>query len=530
MLSALLKPIHTKEKTQVLDAINTLRFKVTPENIALTTSLPLATASQQLNIIAAETAAHLKVDSSGALLYEFAPGFERAYLYDIGKQLFSTNGNIILRTLRVLFRLAVGLTVLAVKLTLVAMNFLFRVMFGVLLIASIAIVILGIIAAIASIFNDNGGGGDISIGDAGGGLGDLANGIGNIHIPVGDITYDFIRLLDWSYYWSDPCYGSSCGYSYDYYYSSLNASPRTLTQIQHDPKEQEKKGDFVTNCFSYLFGDGDPNADLKERYWHQIGLVIKRNHGVVVAEQLAPFAGDKSGTEDWMLPVLVHFNGSPEVTDKGNILYIFPSFVREDSITEQPLSFKPKADLGGGDPLRDLYRSHLKRQADQSFTGATVNVQNQLSRYLEERRWVFSLQGAGSTTKIACLALLNLIGCYWLYAASFFTKPLVPFHQVSIFMLGYAVFLIAFPILRGIWISFLNIGIDKRNEQRAAFAAAIGAPTSAVKEKLNEASAHINHLLLAPKPSIVFTTEEDSLEQQFTALPKFDASRNYLSK
>ncbi len=529
MLSALLKPIHTKEKTQVLDAINTLRFKVTPENIALTTSLPLATASQQLNIIAAETAAHLKVDSSGALLYEFSPGFERAYLYDITKQLFSTNGNFFFRALRVIFRLAVGLTVLAVKLTLVAMNFLFRVMFGVLLIASIALVIFAVIAAIAAIFNDNGGGGDLSFGDAGGGLGDLASGIGNIHIPVGDITYDFIRLLDWSYYWSDPCYGSSCGYSYDYYYSSKNSTPKTLTQLQHGPKEQEKKGDFVTNCFSYLFGDGDPNADLKERYWHQIGLVIKRNHGVVVAEQIAPYAGDSSGTEDWMLPILVHFNGSPEVTDKGNILYVFPSFVREDNISEQPLSLKPQTNPGGSDPLRDLYRSHLKRQADQSWQGVAANTPTQLSRFLEERRWVFSLQGAGSTTKIACLAFLNLIGCYWLYAASFFTKPLQAFHHVSIFMLGYAVFLIAFPFLRAIWISFLNLGIDSRNEKRAAFAAAIGAPTSAVKDKLNEASAHINHLLLAPQPSIVFTTEEDSLEQQFAALPKFDASRNYIS-
>ncbi len=87
MLSALLKPLHTKEKTQVLEAINTLRFKVTPENISLSTSLPVAKGAQQLNSIAAETSAHLKVDYTGAILYEFAPGLERAYLFDITKQL-----------------------------------------------------------------------------------------------------------------------------------------------------------------------------------------------------------------------------------------------------------------------------------------------------------------------------------------------------------------------------------------------------------------------------------------------------------
>ena len=82
----------------------------------------------------------------------------------------------------------------------------------------------------------------------------------------------------------------------------------------------------------------------------------------------------------------------------------------------------------------------------------------------------------------------------------------------------------------------MNIGIEKRNEERMKFANALSAPTSELKEKLSEASAHINNLLLAPKPSIVFTTEEDSLEQQFVEspkvqeIPKFAASRNYIGK
>ncbi len=528
MLSALLKPLHTKEKTQVLEAINTLRFKVTPENIALSTSLPVATAAQQLNIIAAETSAHLKVDSTGALLYEFAPGFERAYIYDITKQLFSTNGNFFFRALRVAVRLALGLTVLVIKVSITLISFLFRAMFGILLIGSIIAIVVGIVAAIAALLD--GGGDGIDLGGAGDGIGDLASGLGNVNVDFGHVSYDFLRLLDWTYYWGDPGYGyRSCGYSYDYYYSSKNDAHHNLSTEHFARPEQVEKGDFVTNCFSYLFGDGHPNADLKERYWHQIGLVIKRNHGVVVAEQLAPFAGDSSGTEDWMLPILVHFNGSPDVTDRGNILYIFPTFVREDSITSQPLSLSPQPNVNGGDPLRDLYRSHLKRQADQSWTGAAtgINTQSQLSRFLEERHWEFSLQGVGSTSKIACIALLNLVGSYWLYGASFFTKALQPFHQLSIYMLGYAIFLVVFPILRWMWITTLNMKIDKRNERRSAFAGALSYPTDELKEKLSEASAHINHLLLAPKPSIVFTTEEDSLAQQFTAPPKFEHSRNY---
>jgi hypothetical protein len=525
MLSALLKPIHTKEKTQVLEAINTLRFKVTPENISLSTSLPVATAAQQLNIIAAETSAHLKVDSTGALLYEFAPGFERAYFFDITKTLFSANGNFFFRALRVAFRLALGLTVLLIKVSIALISFLFRAMFGILLIGSIIAIVVGIFAAIAAILDGADG---LDIGGAGDGIGDLAtSGLGNINFDFSYVAYDFIRLLDWTYYWGDPGYGyRSCGYSYDYYYSSSSALAPARTDSFVQP-EKVAKGDFVTNCFSYLFGDGHPNADLKERFWHQIGLVIKRNHGVVVAEQLAPYAGDTSGTEDWMLPILVHFNGSPDVTDKGNILYIFPTFVREDNYTAAPLSIQAQPNLNGGDPLRDLYRSHLKRQADQSWTGVTTNTQSQLSRFLEERRWEFSLQGVESACKIGTITLFNLVGSWWFYTSSMSMKILQPFHHISLYMLGYAVFLIVFPAFRFLWILIQNVGIDKRNEMRSAFAGALASPTAEIKEKISEASAHINHLLLAPKPSIVFTTEEDSLAQQFTAQPTFQHSRNY---
>ncbi|MBA3994975.1 MAG: hypothetical protein C0469_15760 [Cyanobacteria bacterium DS2.3.42] len=527
MLSALLKPLHTKEKTQVLEAINTLRFKVTPENISLSTSLPVATAAQQLNIIAAETSAHLKVDSTGALLYEFAPGFERAYLFDITKQLFSANGNFFFRALRVALRLALGLAVLLIKVSIALISFLFRAMFGILLIGSIIAIVVGIMAAIAAIFDGADG---IDIGGAGDGIGDLAtSGFGSINCDFSYVTYDFIRLLDWTYYWGDPGYGCrSYGYSYDYYHAGNIGAAQNSSSERFMSGEKVEKGDFVTNCFSYLFGDGHPNADLKERYWHQIGLVIKRNHGVVVAEQLAPYAGDTSGTEDWMLPILVHFNGSPDVTDKGNILYTFPTFVREDNYTASPLSLQAPTNANGGDPLRDLYRSHLKRQADQSWTGVKApNAHSQLSRFLEERRWEFSLQSLESAFKIGTITLVNLVGSIWLYNATFTMRILQPFHQISLYMVAYAVFLIALPAFRFLWIMILNLGIDKRNAMRSAYATALSAPSAELRTKISEASVHINHLLLAPKPSIVFTTEEDSLAQQFTSQPTFQHSRNF---
>ena len=45
----------------------------------------------------------------------------------------------------------------------------------------------------------------------------------------------------------------------------------------------------------------------------------------MTAEQLAPYTGADPTNEDGALPALVRFNGTPEVTDDGHILYTFPA-------------------------------------------------------------------------------------------------------------------------------------------------------------------------------------------------------------
>ena len=63
----------------------------------------------------------------------------------------------------------------------------------------------------------------------------------------------------------------------------------------------------------------------------QVGELISRNGGVVTAEQLAPYldppADYREGelNEDFVVPALVRFGGSPSVDDAGQLLYTFPS-------------------------------------------------------------------------------------------------------------------------------------------------------------------------------------------------------------
>ena len=54
-----------------------------------------------------------------------------------------------------------------------------------------------------------------------------------------------------------------------------------------------------------------------------VAQLIRNQGGVVTAEQLAPYTGADPKNEDGALPVLVRFNGFPEVTDEGFILVHF---------------------------------------------------------------------------------------------------------------------------------------------------------------------------------------------------------------
>ncbi|KAJ0792052.1 hypothetical protein HanOQP8_Chr01g0012961 [Helianthus annuus] len=82
---------------------------------------------------------------------------------------------------------------------------------------------------------------------------------------------------------------------------------------------------FIESVFSFVFGDGDPNEGIEEERWKLIGQYIASNGGVVTAEELAPYLDDD---DSYILPVLLRFDGQPEVDEEGNILYRFPSLQR----------------------------------------------------------------------------------------------------------------------------------------------------------------------------------------------------------
>ncbi|CAN0343214.1 unnamed protein product, partial [Ectocarpus sp. 4 AP-2014] len=81
---------------------------------------------------------------------------------------------------------------------------------------------------------------------------------------------------------------------------------------------------ILESIFSFIFGDGDPNADMNQRRVEAAATLIRGNGGAVSAEQLAPLltpetlrSSDSSVVdESFVLPILTALDGAPEVTEE----------------------------------------------------------------------------------------------------------------------------------------------------------------------------------------------------------------------
>jgi hypothetical protein len=95
----------------------------------------------------------------------------------------------------------------------------------------------------------------------------------------------------WGGFWGpspfDFFYYRPYGY-YGYYGTAADNNGRS-----RDPEEMS----FLESIFSFVFGDGNPNASLEERRLSLAANMIRQNNGAVTAEQLAPFCDDAPNPE-----------------------------------------------------------------------------------------------------------------------------------------------------------------------------------------------------------------------------------------
>jgi hypothetical protein len=251
---------------------------------------------------------------------------------------------------------------------------------------------------------------------------------------------------------------------------------------------------FLEAIFSFLFGDGDPNADLEERRWQEVGAVIQNNGGAIAAEQIAPYL-DNVG-KDWMmddgdyaLPALTRFNGIPEVSREGDIVYHFP----ELQVTAGQRGRVPVPAY-----LRELPQPFSQAKGGQLATAIALGIFNFvgalfLGSLLQDPVLVAEL---GSF-----IAFVN--GIYWL-------------------LLGYGTAFLAIPAIRYFWVKQKNSRILQRNEERQTRAIALNEAGPEIQEKIAFARQFAARTIVS-KDDLAYTTEKELTEQEIEQREKLDA-------
>lgn len=418
----------------IMQAVEQLGYRVTVGDVAAKAGLDLNVTQQGLLALASDAGGHLQVAESGEIAYQFPQNF-RAILQN--KFLRLRLQEWWQKIWKVLF-------------------YLIRISFGIALLVSIVLIFVAI-ALILITFNSSRDSDDSRRDDYGG---------GTIFVP---------------YYW----FGSDWFWVFYPDYDT--------PQYQYRRREKSQLN-FLEAVFSFLFGDGNPNANLEERRWQEIATAIRNNGGAVVAEQIAPYLdnlgeGYSREYEDYMLPVLTRFNGSPEVSPDGQIVYRFP----ELQVT------------------------------------AAQQHQQPIPAYLQELPWRFSSASSGQNILSIGLGGLNLIGGLvlgnLLAGGTVAAKlgGLVAFVQ-SIYwlLLGYGTAFLTVPLIRYFWIQWRNSKIDFRNQQRQARAIQLNQPSADLQKKIAYARQFAAETVI-DRENLVYTTETDLLEQEIEHKDQIDA-------
>jgi len=422
----------------IMKAVEQLGYRVTVGDVATQAGLNINLAQQGLLALASDAGGHLQVAESGEIAYLFPKNFRSILRNKFLRLQLQEWWEKVWRVLFYLIRISFGIVLL---------------LSIVLIFVAIALIVIGINS---SSDNNSGGGGRSHSGGGGGGF----------SMPLLWIGPDI-------FWFFDP--------GYDQRYRRQRAS------------SERSEMNFLEAIFSFLFGDGNPNSDLEERRWQEIATVIRNSRGAVAAEQIAPYLDDigegyKRELEDYMLPVLTRFNGRPEVSPDGEIVYHFP----------------------------ELQTTAKAREAQA------------VPAYLRERLWRFSQASSGQIMLAIGLGAMNFVGALVLgsllkggIAAQL--GGLVAFVQSSYWLLlGYGIGFLAIPLIRYFWIQWKNTQVEAHNQKRQEQAIALNQADAALQKKLAYAQQFAAQNVINQE-DLVYTSETDLIDQEIERSAQIDA-------
>jgi hypothetical protein len=484
----------------VLDVIeNSPTDAVIASDVAASAGVSLSQARKDLTALAAFTRADLAVTADGELLYSFPPNLKGVLAQNSAKfQLTQTFE----KAWPVLF-------------------WLIRVSFGVALVASLVAIFSTIVFIQSSSSSD-----ERRRDERGGGGGLFSGGYRGYWGPS---PFDVFFYRPYGFY---GYYGTGANY--------------------RDPDEMG----FLESIYSYLFGDGNPNAGLEERRLTMAAAVIRQNKGAVTAEQLAPFCDEAPSVstaeqstyadESFVLPIVSALGGEPVVTDDGNIVYVFPELQTTSSaapiqaslaVSREAMVLK-RAGMKANASARDIIqvlnyngistrgiveKSDLIRLLEDALPPPTPAQEAEMIEsdptVLQEREIRFSVAPDLNKFSAGALGVVNLGGALYLgnllseVAAYGYRLPSYFGAVQALYpvLLGYAVLFNIIPAVRNFYIQSQNNLIRQRNDRRRNWQKVLAGAVSStgrITEKLKAAKRFQTKVKKITTSEIVYETTQ----------------------
>ncbi len=275
---------------KVVDAFRKSGDGATVADITARTALPLEKAKELIARAADEFSARLRVTESGELLYSFPGGFRSRY---------RGFGATMRKALRFLGQGAAVLGTLLFKAWIMVMLVGYFLVF-------MAIALVALVASIA--VSSSGSNDNRSSSRRGGGLGGLY---------LASHLFDLMIRL--------------------WFYSELTKSMDRSTYGRPYSRASRPKGRPLHQAvFSFVFGDGNPNADWDSRERQSVIAYIQAHRGVISLPEFMTLTGATPiEAESRITAYCAQFGGLPEATEDGTVVYRFDALLLRADKTDR---------------------------------------------------------------------------------------------------------------------------------------------------------------------------------------------------
>jgi hypothetical protein len=266
-----------------------------------------------------------------------------------------------------------------------------------------------------------------------------------------------------------------------------------FTQIKIVPHQTKSNGShfgikiqrtnqmLAYDTFALVFGGNFSIHRHHQSKWHHLAEYIRQRGGVITIEEAAALLEINPKNESAILPVLLRFNGYPEVTGSGNLVYVFPE---------------------------------LQLSADHHMLHKMEPV------ILEEKQPLLTWS---DITSLFCALNVPSYALIWAICSVIVGYPFVPSLSVAFghplvccYLYAMAVLtatLNLVPACRIFYNSKINHLIEKRNQRRRNYARQLCHPTEEFRIKLKEAEEYKRELKTIGIDKIIYRTDEDLLLQ-----------------